>query len=702
MSITVSSNGAAAYGTTTLAISDPGATVGQLILVPVGVKPASATVVTPTGWGGNWVRLNDSVGTTGSNAADTGPTRLVVFAKVADGTESGTLGITLTSGNTSWGTSFLFNSSNAGKFSIETAIGEDTSNGTGFSATCTPGGSVPAGWIKPGDLLLGLSCKPTDLNSYNSENFASTGLTIGSRTKLREYSTANGNDIGGESWWANVTSGTQSSATVTASATMTGSSYGPAMVIRIRDTLPSPITALPFSENTGSMAHDVSGNAFDVPVTGTWTGSGKNGSGINGPNITASGQTFEIGFDDYPVGRTIMCWTKLNNFPPTNSNADIWSDTDADLEEYFYWGTASNGTTHSLEYGWYYPDFSNSGSLYLTFPVATATWYHTTLTTFPGGQSRLIINAVVADTGTSPALGFMETNDSKLGKTLDGTMDDFRIFDEVLSVWDIAYYMVTPVASHTTINPISAYNFDEGSGTTAHDFASGSYDITTRSTLWDTGHTSGGMKVLSSTGSSGISTTRQDFGPSGGIVSRTVMCWMRIEATMTNGQGFGVFDRELVDSGASDDTSYVTKDSGGNTRFGYYWTDGVNELYPEWIYDFVPHTWYHVAIVNAPRSIKLYVDGEHSFDLDPAYYDGDYALTSKGTIGLNDALIASESDTSVTIDDLRVFDRALSSYEITNYMNTPVTGSIASNWYLSSGASVTPHVLTGGGLVELE
>ena len=92
----------AALGSTTLSPAAVASTVaGDYLLIFVGTKGAAGaappTPSTPTGY----TLLGTFAGTTGTSAADTGPTRITAFGMVATGADSITT-ISVPSGNTGW------------------------------------------------------------------------------------------------------------------------------------------------------------------------------------------------------------------------------------------------------------------------------------------------------------------------------------------------------------------------------------------------------------------------------------------------------------------------------------------------------------------------------------------------------------------------------------------------------------------------
>lgn len=256
--------GTNALGTTSCAPGYPaGLSANDLILCAVQAREAASAVATmPAGW----TLLAEVAGTFGTVGVDTGPTRMWWFTKdTVSGSESGTVTVTVTSGTVCIAAMFAFQSA-TGAFDIAWASGEDTSAGTTISAVCSPDGGLGAGWIAAGDFLFGHIGKPTDAGTCSAQNFASTGLTIGARTEVWEYSSTNGNDLESTAYWADVSSGTQSVSTVTASASVGTSTYGPALVLRLRDAAAGDVT---FTTLVGDATADGGSAAFTAAAVFT-------------------------------------------------------------------------------------------------------------------------------------------------------------------------------------------------------------------------------------------------------------------------------------------------------------------------------------------------------------------------------------------------------------------------------------------------
>jgi LmbE family N-acetylglucosaminyl deacetylase/regulation of enolase protein 1 (concanavalin A-like superfamily) len=338
--IAYGASGAINYGTTSLAVALPtGVTAGQLLVVKVGARPgATVSIVTPTGWSDGFTRYGESVGTFGTDGGDAGPTRVVMFTKIAAGTESGTLAITVTGGNACWGQVDRF-TSGTGVFDLQAYTAEDSSSDTTYSAAATSG----AGALIPGDVVLVAHAKPTDAGTYSAETIAATGLTFGTIAEIAEYTTINGNDMGGASWYGRVTSGTQSGTTITAGATLSASMYGPASILRIRDAVSASTASL-----TGAGTITATGSVGSAPPASTLTGTGTitaTGTVAYSGTATLSG----VGSITPAAGGTTLVITPHQDDDLYFMSPDIITDADAGksfVVVYLTAGDAGNNSTY--------------------------------------------------------------------------------------------------------------------------------------------------------------------------------------------------------------------------------------------------------------------------------------------------------------------------------------------------------------------
>lgn len=241
---------AAAYsaqaGTTVTPAYPSGILATDVVLLFVGQKPSTAnggTVTTPTGW-----TLRDSLTAAGGYGTtlgvDTGNTNLFVYSwdtPVAG--QTGTRSVTIGTNNITW--AFMVRipkGSEAARFG--SADGQRTTaptTGVSFSVSLTNGATATN--FQAGDVAIWAMCVPTDNTTpagFSAQTITATGATFGTVSELNEPDSPTGNDIGGYSAWASVTSGSSTAApsvAVTPSGTQTNVNNirGPIVLLRVRE-----------------------------------------------------------------------------------------------------------------------------------------------------------------------------------------------------------------------------------------------------------------------------------------------------------------------------------------------------------------------------------------------------------------------------------------------------------------------------------
>lgn len=234
-----------ASGGTSVAPAYPtGLVADDVIVMFVGQKPTTAnggTVTTPTGW-----TLQDSLTAAGgygtTTGADVGNTNLFVYTKnTVTGSETGTLSVTVGDNNVCWAFMIRVPVGN-GTVSYGSADGQRTTTPTSpMSIALTNGTSATN--FQAGDLALWAMCIPTDVTTpsqFSAESITATGATFGTAVEFNEPDSTTGNDIGGYSAYASVTSGSSTTApTVTATLAGTLTNVrGPVVLLRVRETAP--------------------------------------------------------------------------------------------------------------------------------------------------------------------------------------------------------------------------------------------------------------------------------------------------------------------------------------------------------------------------------------------------------------------------------------------------------------------------------
>lgn len=325
--------GAAAYsasGGTTVAPAYPsGILATDAVLLFVGQKPSTAnggTVTTPSGW-----TLREEITGAGGYGttlgADTGNTNLRIYSwNTPVAGQTGNLTVTLGVNNISW--AFIVRvPTGGGTLSYGSADGQRTTTPTSpMSIALTNGASATN--FEAGDIALWAMCIPTDVTTpsqFSSQSITATGATFATAVEMNEPDSQTGNDIGGYSAYATVSSGSSSTAptvAVTLAGTLTNVRGGVGLV-RIREAGLSPITGTLAVTETGADTFSSTGNvivsgALAVSELGndTFSASGT----VTAATISGSLNATEVGSDTFSSSGQVIVQGSL-------SASEVGSDT---------------------------------------------------------------------------------------------------------------------------------------------------------------------------------------------------------------------------------------------------------------------------------------------------------------------------------------------------------------------------------------
>ncbi len=222
-------SGAVDPGTTTLVIPYPtGIVAGNLLVLAVGNKYPPNGPAAPAGW--TLVANGQASGGAGAAGNDTGNVYATVFVKVADGTETGNLTVTLTGANTSMGRIFRYTNAAGSGWDYAATYGSDNTGGTAWivSSAADPG-------ITAGDMLVVISAINTDAPTWTAESVSATGATFGTHTERQDSGTGFGNDMRLVVSDHTVTAGTALAAPVYTMSASGGTPEGASVILRIRE-----------------------------------------------------------------------------------------------------------------------------------------------------------------------------------------------------------------------------------------------------------------------------------------------------------------------------------------------------------------------------------------------------------------------------------------------------------------------------------
>lgn len=187
MSIAFGSSGAAATGSSSLSCAYPSSiAAGDLLLLFVSSKYVAPT--TPSGW-----ILVSSAAVGSGTGADAGTVYLSVYKREADGSESGSLSVTITSGNAAIGQICRYTKSSSKQWDIRLGLANSSSN-TGAGSTSFAASVGPSDlYGYSGSLLLGAAAINSDVATFSSLSisFSDGGSTV---TERADTSTTTGDD----------------------------------------------------------------------------------------------------------------------------------------------------------------------------------------------------------------------------------------------------------------------------------------------------------------------------------------------------------------------------------------------------------------------------------------------------------------------------------------------------------------------------
>jgi hypothetical protein len=227
MTIAYASNGGVAYssqnGTSVSPAYPSSIAAGDMLVLFVHQKPSSvgaATCTTPSGWTSKGGVVGGGYGAT--LGIDTGDTRLNTYYKVAAGTESGSLTVTVGGNNICAAVMLRFTTTGTwfgGGLGLGAGGEQATAPSTSFSNTATS--TMTA---KVGDVLVWAFGIPTDVTTpaqFSSASLTMSGYTTNT-TELGEWDTSVGQDLGGVYGYTTVTAIGGGSVTPVLAFTLTG------------------------------------------------------------------------------------------------------------------------------------------------------------------------------------------------------------------------------------------------------------------------------------------------------------------------------------------------------------------------------------------------------------------------------------------------------------------------------------------------
>jgi PKD repeat protein len=414
------------------------------------------------------------------------------------------------------------------------------------------------------------------------------------------------------------------------------------------------VAAFGFDEGSGTTAADASGNGNTGMLDGaTWTAAGKFGGALSFDGSNALVNVADASSLDLTTAMTLEAWVK-----PTDVSSD-WRDVIYKGNDSYYLEASSpQGQTPGTG-----GTFSSS-PLYGTGALAANTWSHLAAT-YDGSTLRLYVNGVQVASRAQTGLIHTSNNplqiggDSIFGQFFAGLIDEVRVYNRALSASEIQADMNTPVGnpveppSSGQSDPVAAYSFDEGVGTTAADASGNGNTGMLDGATWTAAGKYGG--ALSFDGSSALVNVA-DASSLDLTTAMTLEAWVKPTDVSSDW-------RDVIYKG--NDSYYLEASSPQGQTPGTGGTFSSSPLYGTGA--LAANTWSHLAATYDGSTLRLYVNGVQV----ASRAQTGLIHTSNNPLQIGGDSIFGQFFAGL-IDEVRVYNRALSASEIQADMNTPV------------------------------
>jgi hypothetical protein len=281
-------------------------------------------------------------------------------------------------------------------------------------------------------------------------------------------------------------------------------------------------------------------------------------------------------------------------------------------------------------------------------------WSHLT-TTYDGQSVRLFVNAI--EVATAPASGPVVVSDGVLriggnsvwGEYFAGRIDEIRLYDRALAAAEIAADMNTPASGWLA----AAYGFDETAGSTAADTSGRQLHGTVSGATWTTGKFGNGLAF---NGVDDMVTV-----PHSDWLDLTTAMTLEAWVYPTVGGGF----RTVMLKETADGHTFALYSDGNAAPSAHLQAD--TDVISEGTVPLPLNTWTHLAVTYNGTRLRLFTNGVLTTNL-PVI---GVPVTSTGALRIGGNAIWGEHFAGV-IDEVRIYNRALSALEIRADMTTPV------------------------------
>lgn len=487
----------------------------------------------------------------------------------------------------------------------------------------------------------------------------STSLTSSERSAL--YNSGSGSDLTGSSdlagWWKMDRSNAPTTHTGTAdisvgiTATATGASVAGSTTHTGTASISASITASATGASVAGFAND-----YSLSVDGT--------NDHLATNFITNTHSLKDGFSS-------SLWVYLDD----NSTTQDFFGRYGNGSARFYFGIT--GTKVRAAVGNAYDTTT------LSHGMSTGAWYHVAYT-FSGGSSGTFtyyLNGssvgTISFTWTSDSgsyepvhIGGLKNGSNTSQNPTNGKLDEIAFYNSALSASDITaiYNSGAPTNLSSDTDLVAYWRMEENTGSTVADSSSNSYTATlTNGPTFSTDVPFPSLYSLDFDGTDDyIEVSDHDdlsFGNSSTDSAFTMAGWVKLDST--------TLQRFVTKSGSST-AEYIFGTGGGSNLLLALYDDTTSVVrYRVSSGTLSTGTWTHVAVTHSGGTIKLFINGTE--DSGSSGDIGSYTAmhNSTGTVRLGGYQNGSQY-TNGKLDELAVWDEALTSSEITAMASSPI------------------------------
>lgn len=439
---------------------------------------------------------------------------------------------------------------------------------------------------------------------------------------------------------------------------------------------PTLIAAYAFNEGSGLASNDVSGKNHTATLTNAgWNNSGKYGNSLSLNGSTGYAATPDANDLDFTGAFTLSAWVY-----PTSSATD--QTVLVKQHVYFLFSCYESPRTPMFGFVSGGQNIIVQGSSVLPLNV----WSHLA-GTYDGATIRLYVNGF--EVSNRPFTGAVTTSASQLwigssmfNEFFAGRIDDVRIYSGALTRAAIQSDMNTPLSGAvppTDTGLKLSYAFGEGSGGTTSDSSGNAHTGTISGATWTTSGKYGNALLFDGVNDFVSSPDANDLDFTTGM---TLEAWVYPTSTLTSPAGIIVKEH----------CYFLYANLYNNLPQGGF-SDGVVNFLATGTSTLAVNTWTHLAVTYDNVSVTLYVNGAQVSSLAKT----GSIVTSSGQLRIGTSSF--NEPFPGRIDNVRLYNRALSPAEIITNMNTavaagqditpPTISSVASSNLTSSSARIT-------------